>query len=103
MSETKYRPPKSVHISVLPSCIDCALCVLACPVDCLGFKQDERELLVLSEANCIVCLNCEDACPVDAIRIGLDEYLPGSRPVDAAASNTLATGLTTTAIRKEKR
>jgi formate hydrogenlyase subunit 6/NADH:ubiquinone oxidoreductase subunit I len=80
-------PVKSVHISVLPSCIDCALCVLACPVDCLGFNQTERQLIVLSEAHCIVCLNCEDVCPTDAIRIGLDRYLPDARPVDEAASN----------------
>jgi formate hydrogenlyase subunit 6/NADH:ubiquinone oxidoreductase subunit I len=80
-------PVKSVHISVLPSCIDCALCVLACPVDCLGFKQTERQLVVLSEAHCIVCLNCEDVCPTNAIRIGLDRYLPDARPVDEAASN----------------
>jgi len=74
-------PTVSVHISVLPSCIDCALCVLACPVDSLGFKQQDKRLLVLNEAHCIVCLNCEDVCPVDAIKIGLKDYLPGARPV----------------------
>jgi formate hydrogenlyase subunit 6/NADH:ubiquinone oxidoreductase subunit I len=74
-------PIKSVRISVLPTCVDCALCVLACPVDCLGFAQKEKRLLVLEEAPCIVCLNCEDICPVDAIRIGLEKYLPDARPV----------------------
>lgn len=74
---------KSVRISVLPECIDCALCVLACPVDCLGFAQEKKHFFVLSESNCIVCLNCEDVCPVDAIRIGLDSYLPGSRPIES--------------------
>jgi NADH-quinone oxidoreductase subunit I len=70
-----------VRISVLPGCVDCALCVLSCPVDCLGFDQARRRLVVLEESPCIVCLNCEDACPVDAIRIGLRRYLPGARPV----------------------
>ena len=74
---------RSVHISVLETCVDCALCVLACPVDCLGFDQRDKRLLVLAEDPCIVCLNCEDVCPVDAIRIGLDAYLPESRPVEA--------------------
>ncbi len=74
-------PIKFVRISVLPTCVDCALCVLACPVDCLGFAQKEKRLLVLEEAPCIVCLNCEDVCPVDAIRIGLEKYLPDARPV----------------------
>ena len=73
---------RSVHISVLETCVDCDLCVLACPVDCLGFDQREKRLLVLAEDPCIVCLNCEDVCPVDAIRIGLDAYLPESRPVE---------------------
>ena len=72
---------RSVHISVLETCVDCALCVLACPVDCLGFAQKEKRLLVLEEAPCIVCLNCEDICPVDAIRIGLEKYLPDAWPV----------------------
>ena len=74
-------PTKSVHISVLSGCIDCALCVLACPVDCFGFDQKDKRLLVINEPHCIVCLNCEDVCPVDAVRIGLDRYLPDSRPV----------------------
>lgn len=87
MSQSKVRPAKSVHISVLPSCIDCALCVLACPTECLGFKQEERRIVVLSEENCIVCLNCEDVCPEAAIRIGLENYLPDARPVEAFASN----------------
>jgi formate hydrogenlyase subunit 6/NADH:ubiquinone oxidoreductase subunit I len=89
MSEHRTRPTKSVHISVLPECIDCALCVLACPTECLGFKQEERLLFVQSEANCIVCLNCEDVCPENAIRIGLDHYLPNARPVAAGASNLI--------------
>ena len=72
---------KSVFISVLPTCVDCALCVLACPVDCLGFDQKNKLLLVLDEDPCIICLNCEDACPLDAIRIGLNFYLPDARPV----------------------
>ncbi len=72
---------KAVHISILPSCVDCALCVLACPTDCLGFNQKERHFFVLDETPCIVCLNCEDICPVDAIRIGLDSYLPNVRPL----------------------
>ena len=75
-------PTKSVHISVLPDCIDCALCVLACPTDSLGFDQKDKQLLVLNEAHCIVCINCEDVCPVEAIRIGLNAYLPDARPVD---------------------
>jgi formate hydrogenlyase subunit 6/NADH:ubiquinone oxidoreductase subunit I len=87
VSEQRTRPTKSVHISLLPSCIDCGLCALACPTECLGFKQDEKLLFVQSEANCIVCLNCEDICPEDAIRIGLDHYLPNARPVTAAAAN----------------
>ena len=90
MSTEKVRLTKSVHISVLPTCIDCALCVLACPVECFGFKQEEKRLVVLSEANCIVCLNCEDVCPAAAVRIGLDRYLPDARPVEASASNLVA-------------
>ena len=72
---------KSVFISVLPTCVDCALCVLSCPVDCFGFDQVNKRLLVLDEDPCIVCLNCEDICPLDAIRIGLSRYLPGARLV----------------------
>ena len=57
---------------ITDNCIKDALCVDACPVDCIHPKKDEPDfeaatMLYVNPAECIDCGACEPACPVTAI------------------------------------
>jgi len=50
---------------ITSECINCALCVEACPVSAI--EEGEEDRYVITDA-CIGCGDCVDVCPIDAIR-----------------------------------
>ncbi len=54
-------------------CIGCALCIKACPVDCIVGASKVMHTVI--EAQCTGCELCIPACPVDCI--SLREVTPG--------------------------
>lgn len=66
----------------LEKCVGCALCVAACPADCIRVVAEENtpehrvsageryaRIFEINMARCIFCGYCEVACPFDAITL----------------------------------
>lgn len=57
---------------IIQNCCNDAICVEACPVDCIHPRPDDpafatAEQLYIDPATCVDCEACVEACPVDAI------------------------------------
>lgn len=69
---------------ITEGCTKDALCVDACPVDCIHPKKDEPdydkvELLHIDPESCIDCGACVPVCPVSAIYLA-DEVPDNLKP-----------------------
>ena len=67
---------------IVDTCTKDALCVDACPVDCIHPKKDEQGFeetpqLYINPEECIDCGACVPVCPTNSIFI-LEELPPGS-------------------------
>lgn len=54
-------------------CDLCALCVEACPTECIELSENGGQEIVVNESECILCENCEEQCPLDAITVEVKE------------------------------
>ena len=77
-------------------CSGCAACVLACPVDALGYEGDKPVLL----DNCIDCVLCSQACPrleLQAGAIGDLAFGPAGPPGEIGSFRQIVAARATTA------
>ncbi len=57
------------------SCNGCAICVLACPTNCLCLDSSAMKAAVAAISECIVCKNCEEQCPRGILEVRLVDQL----------------------------
>jgi ferredoxin len=86
-SESNYEE-NSMAFVITDNCIKDALCVDACPVDCIHPRTDESEFeaatqMYVNPGECIDCGACIPACTSDAI-FALDEVPPDKQQFIAA-------------------
>ncbi len=65
--------PRTVAWVIESACIGCALCIKACPVDCIVGAPKRMHTVI--ESQCTGCELCLPVCPVDCI--ALDVVTPG--------------------------
>lgn len=59
--------PRTVAWVIESQCIGCALCIKACPVDCIVGTPKRMHTVI--ESQCTGCELCLPACPVDCIAL----------------------------------
>lgn len=68
-----------IEIKYKDKCCGCNACVLACPIECISFLEDNEGFLYpkVNTETCIDCGRCENVCPVihqDEAREPLETY-----------------------------
>ena len=70
LSRVRVLSEQAICLSVPSLCMHCddAPCAAACPEDAL-YREQERDTVVLKEADCVGCGLCVEACPYGAMHL----------------------------------